>query len=132
MAERSLKLSKIPPQYSKGKGDKKPVENKGTKVYEIDHEGYVKGLEVVTPKRIYALPWGHFLKAEGDNAEIVAEFSTDTVTITGSQLVPLLQEFAKQRVSAVRQLGRAERMELSKEGPQIDTITVVKAKRKEE
>lgn len=108
------------------------MENKGTKVYEIDHEGHIRGLEIVTPKRIYALPWGHFLKAEGDNSEIVAEFSTDTVTITGSQLIPLLQEFAKQRISALRQLGRAERMELSQEGPQIDAITVVKAKRKEE
>ena len=124
-------LSKIPPQFSKGKGEKKPVENKGLKVYEIDREGHVRGLEIVTPKRHYALSWVHFLRAEGDNSEIIATFSTDIVTVTGSELVPLLQEFAKQRISALRQLGRAERMELSKEGPQIDTITVIRAEKTE-
>lgn len=40
-----------------------------------------------------------------------------TFTITGSQLAPLLSEFAKQRISALRKLARAERMELSKEEP---------------
>ncbi len=104
------------------------IENKGVRVYTIDHDGLARGLEIVTPKRIYALPWNHYLRAEGDNSEIVAVFSTDKVTITGCRLGVLMKEFAQQRITALRQLPRAERMELSKEGPDIEEIRVTPAR----
>jgi hypothetical protein len=108
------------------------IETKGVKVYSIDHDGRGRGIEIVTPKRIYALPYNHFLRAEGGNDEIVALFSTDRVTITGSRLAVLIKEFAQQRITALRQLTRAERMELStsKEGPDIDEIRVTPAREK--
>jgi hypothetical protein len=136
MSETSLRLSKIPPRALKGKAgkpymeSKSAIETKGVKVYTIDHDGRARGLEIVTPKRIYALPWNHYLRAEGDNSEIVAMFSTDKVTIIGSHLAVLMKEFAQQRITALRQLTRAERMELSKEGPDIDEIRVTPAREK--
>ena len=107
------------------------METIGTRVYTIDHDGHARGIEIVTPKRIYALPWSHYFRAEGDNSEIVARFSTDDVTIKGSRLAVLLKEFAQQRLTAIRQLPRAERMELSKEGPDIDEIIVEPASDRE-
>ena len=136
MSETSLRLSKIPPQDLKGKAgnqnmeSKNGIETKGVKVYTIDHDGRARGIEIVTPKRTYALPYNHFLRADGDNSEIVARFSTDNVTIIGSRLAGLVKEFAQQRITALRQLTRAERMELSKEGPDIDEIRVTPARKK--
>jgi hypothetical protein len=136
MSETSLRLSKIPPGDLKRKAGKQTmesngvVETKGGKVYTIDHDGRARGIEIVTPKRVYALPYNHFLRAEGDNSEIVALFSTDEVTIIGSHLEVLIKEFAQQRITALRQLTRAERMELSKEGPDIEEIRVTPARKR--
>jgi hypothetical protein len=80
-------------------------------------------LQVVLLKRMWVLPWGQFLYAEGANDEVRAAFSTHDVIVRGSGLSTLLQDVASQTVSLIREPARAEAFGAG-EGPQIREVVV--------
>ena len=84
------------------------------------------GLQINLIKRTYVLPWSQFLFAEGDADEIRIAFSTHDVVITGGKLDAMLPEIADQRVTLLKEPGRAEYF-ASFSGLHITNISIKKA-----
>ena len=83
------------------------------------------GLEVVLLGQTFVFPWNQFLYAEGDDEQIRLSFSTHDVIIRGVQLRPLLDDMSAQRITCLRESGRADAFR-SASTPQIISITVRK------
>jgi hypothetical protein len=78
--------------------------------WRVDRARRVSGLQVVSFKRTYVLPWTQFLYAEGAADEMRALFSLHDV-VNGYGLDRLLADFAAQAVTELRQPTRAEKFQ---------------------
>ena len=66
------------------------------------------GVAIILLKRVFALPWGQFLYAQGDDAMVQAFFTTHDIVVKGAGLRPLVSEFAGQRLTALYEPHRTE------------------------
>ena len=72
------------------------------KPWAVDTTSRVYGLQVISLKRVYVLPWSQFLYAEGTSEEVQAFFSThECVMVQGSGLDSLLADFASQQITGI-------------------------------
>jgi hypothetical protein len=81
------------------------------------------GMQVRLLKRTVVLPWSQFIHAEGDNEKIRIAFSTHDIVVAGYSLDSLLEDLSDQRVSVLREPGRAERFS-SNPDPHITSISI--------
>jgi len=95
----------------------------GEKPWGVDTEVRVHGLRIVLLKRVYVLPWAQFLYAEGTSEEVRAVFSTHDVFVKGTALDHLLEDFAAQRITVLKEPARAEKF-ISSGGPRIAQLEV--------
>ena len=84
----------------------------------------LNGCSVVFLKRTFALPWAHFLYAQGDDEEVQAFWTTHQLEIRGAGLRPLLAEFASQRLAAIFEAPRTARFGQS--GPIVAEMNITK------
>jgi hypothetical protein len=89
----------------------------------VDASSRSRGLQVVLLKRIYSLPWGQFLYAEGTGEEVRAAFSTHDLVIKGSGLAPLLADLAAQQITILWGPACTDRFAAS-DGPRIFELQV--------
>jgi hypothetical protein len=83
------------------------------------------GLGVVLLSQTFVFPWNQFLYAEGNDEQIRVSFSTHDVIVRGVQLRPLLDDMCAQRITCLRESGRADAFR-SASIPQIISITIQK------
>ncbi len=83
------------------------------------------GLEVLLLNQTFAFPWNQFLYAEGNDEQIWVSFSTHDVIVRGIQLRQLLDDMCAQRITCLRESGRADAFQ-STSTPQITSITIQK------
>jgi hypothetical protein len=88
-------------------------------------DGRATSLQVALLKRVYVFPWGQFLYAEGTGDEVRAAFSTHDVVVKGGGLTSLLNDFAGQRVSLLREPARADKF-IAGGGPRVVEVSVRK------
>ena len=89
----------------------------------VETEQRLLGLEIVLLKSSYVLPWSQFLYAEGTSEAVRAVFTTHDVAVRGSDLTSLLSDFARQRISVLREPARTEKFS-GESGPRITELTV--------
>ena len=65
-------------------------------------------LVVQLRRRVYLLPWFHFIYAEGDNAQVRIAFASHVVTVSGHGLQALLTALAMQSVTRLVQPTESE------------------------
>ena len=82
------------------------------------------GCSVVLLKHAFALPWAHFLYAQGGDEEVRAHWTTHELVIRGSGLSPLLAAFASQQLEAIFESPRTGRF--VKVGPVVAEIDITK------
>jgi hypothetical protein len=80
------------------------------KAWAVTGEERAAALEVVLLKRTYVLPWTQFLYAEGGADEVRLVFAAHDVIVRGSGLDSLLAEVAGQRLTAIREPFRSDRL----------------------
>jgi hypothetical protein len=80
-----------------------------SRVWGVETERRVYGLQVVMLKRVYVLPWSQFLYAEGTTEEVRAVFSTHDVMVKGNDLASLLSDFASQQITVLKEPARADK-----------------------
>jgi hypothetical protein len=83
------------------------------------------GFEVVLLNQTFVFPWNQFLYAEGNDEQIRVSFSTHDVIVRGVQLTPLLHDVCAQRITCLRESGRADAFR-SASTPQITSISMQK------
>jgi hypothetical protein len=66
-------------------------------------------MEIVLVKTTLVLSWNQFIFAEGDDDEIHIAFASHDVIVRGAGLSVLLQAVTTNRVSSIREPGRADR-----------------------
>lgn len=79
------------------------------------------GVLILIGQRAYALPWGQFVVAHGDDLSISAEWITHRVTFRGGGLMELLGDISSQVVERVNVSARADQF-LS--GPLIEAVEI--------
>jgi len=82
------------------------------------------GCAIVLLRHAFALPWAHFLYAQGDDEEVLAFWTTHELVIRGSGLRALLADFASQRLAAIFETPRTARF--GQVGPVIAEIDITK------
>ena len=81
------------------------------------------GIQIRLLKQTVVLPWSQHIHAEGDNEKIRIAFSTHDIVVAGYGLDPLLEDLTDQRVSLLREPGRAGRFN-SDSDPRITSISI--------
>jgi hypothetical protein len=66
-------------------------------------------MEIVLVKTTLVLSWNQFIFAEGGDDEIHIAFASHDVIVRGAGLSVLLQAVTTNRVSSIREPGRADR-----------------------
>ena len=89
-----------------------------------DKDDRPPGVAVVFLRRAFALSWGQFLYAQGDDSVVQAYFTTHDVVIKGSGLWPLVSDFANQRITALFEPRRTDL--LGSTGACITDLDIVK------
>ena len=96
----------------------------GEKPWQVDTANRVHGLQVILLKRVYVFPWTQFLYAEGTTEEVLAVFSSHDLLVKGSNLGPLLADFASQQITVLKEPARTDRFTGDADGPRITELDV--------
>jgi hypothetical protein len=75
-------------------------------------------------RHTFALPWAHFLYAQGNDDEVRAFWTTHELVVKGSGLRALLADSASQRLAAIFETPRTARF--ANVGPAVTEIEITK------